>query len=153
MRTQSSILLMAVGAGVLLTAMITTNSYLATWNSPLIASWFAHGSGALVAWILLMAKLRPVPGGTAPAPEAKPPLWSYLGGIPGALTVLLAAIAVNSPLALAGTLGLMLTGQILFGLFSDLRGWFGVIKCRFSVLDLFSIALILCGSAILIIYR
>lgn len=50
------------------------------------------------------------------------------GGIPGALTVLLAAIAVNSPLELAGTLGLMLTGQIVFGLIADLRGWFGVIK-------------------------
>lgn len=45
------------------------------------------------------------------------------GGIPGALTVLLAAIAVNSPLELAGTLGLMLTGQIVFGLIADLREW------------------------------
>lgn len=149
MRTQSSILLMAVGAGVLLTAMITTNSYLASWSSPLIASWFAHGSGAIVAWALLMSRLRPA----SRAATGKPPLWSYFGGIPGALTVLLAAIAVNSPLALAGTLGLMLTGQILFGLVSDLRGWFGVIKCRFSLYDLLSVALILCGSAILIIYR
>lgn len=153
MRTQSSILLMAVGAGVLLTAMITTNSYLATWNSPLIASWFAHGSGAVVAWALLMVKLRPTARAASGAAVGKPPLWSYFGGIPGALTVLLAAIAVNSPLALAGTLGLMLTGQILFGLVSDLRGWFGVIKCRFSLLDLLSVALILCGSAILIVYR
>lgn len=153
MRTQSSILLMAVGAGVLLTAMITTNSYLAAWNSPLIASWFAHGSGAVVAWALLMVKLRPAQRAAGTAQLGKPPLWSYLGGIPGALTVLLAAIAVNSPLALAGTLGLMLTGQILFGLVSDLRGWFGVIKCRFSLLDLLSVALILCGSAVLITYR
>lgn len=74
-------------------------------------------------------------------------------GIPGALTVLLAAIAVNSPLELAGTLGLMLTGQIVFGLIADLRGWFGVIKCRFTLLDFCSVALILCGSARLIKYR
>ncbi|MBK4715614.1 MULTISPECIES: DMT family transporter [Tenebrionibacter/Tenebrionicola group] len=153
MRIHSSILLLAVGAGVLLTAMITTNSYLAMWSSPLIASWFAHGSGAVVAWLLLLVNRRPTQAGVRPAFVKKAPLWSYLGGIPGALTVLLAAIAVNSPLALAGSLGLMLTGQILFGLVSDLRGWFGVIKCRFTLLDLFSVALILCGSALLIMYR
>ncbi|MFZ4832241.1 DMT family transporter [Rouxiella sp. Mn2063] len=153
MRTTGTILLLAVGAGVLLTAMITTNSYLATWSSPLLASWFAHGSGALVAWVLLMLRFRTTRVFQA-APEAsKPPKWSYLGGIPGAFTVLLAAIAVNSPLQLAGTLALMMTGQIIFGLLADLRGWFGVIKCRFSALDLLSVALILCGSALLIIHR
>ncbi|MGJ0481985.1 DMT family transporter [Pantoea agglomerans] len=153
MRTTSTILILAVGAGVLLTAMITTNSYLSTWNSPLIASWFAHGSGAVVAWALLSLRFRTFhPLRAGPVAE-KPPKWSYLGGVPGALTVLLAAIAVNSPLELAGTLGLMLTGQIVFGLIADLRGWFGVIKCRFSMLDFCSLALILCGSALLINYR
>lgn len=153
MRTTSTILILAVGAGALLTAMITTNSYLSTWNSPLIASWFAHGSGAVIAWALLMLRFRTLHPLKAGAMSGKPPKWSYLGGVPGALTVLLAAIAVNSPLELAGTLGLMLTGQIVFGLIADLRGWFGVIKCRFSMLDLFSVALILCGSALLIKYR
>lgn len=152
MRITSSILLLAIGAGVLLTTMITTNSYLSIWNSPLLASWYAHGSGAIVAWVLLMMFGR----GRSTSHESLagiPPKWSYLGGIPGALTVLLAAIAVNSPLELSGTLGLMLTGQIIFGLFSDLRGWFGVIKYRFSGLDFLSVALILCGSAVLTIYR
>ncbi|MFP1924762.1 DMT family transporter [Lonsdalea quercina] len=152
MRTTGGILSLAVGGGVLLTVMITTNSYLATWNSPLIASWFAHGSGAIVAWLLLLGLSRRKNVFAHPG-QGKAPTWSYLGGIPGAFTVLLAAIAVNSPLELAGTLGLMLTGQIIFGLLSDLRGWFGVIKCRFSVLDLLSLALILSGSALLIIYR
>ncbi len=152
MRTTGGLLLLTVGAGVLLTAMITTNSYLATWNSPLLASWFAHGSGALVAWYLLMLRLRPTAAATGSV-ATKAPFWSYLGGIPGALTVLLAAIAVNSPLALAGTLGLMLTGQIVFGLLSDLRGWFGVIKCRFTSLDFLSVALMLAGSALLITFR
>ncbi|MCV9878110.1 DMT family transporter [Brenneria izbisi] len=152
MRNTGSIFLLAVGAGVLLTTMITTNSYLSTWNSPLIASWFAHGSGAIVAWVLMM-RFGKVQTAHSHSTQGKPPHWSYLGGIPGALTVFLAAIAVNSPLELAGTLGLMLTGQIIFGLLSDLRGWFGVIKCRFSLLDLVSVMLILCGSALLIIYR
>lgn len=153
MRTTGTIIFLGISAGVLLTAMITTNSYLSGWSSPLVASWLAHGSGAVVAWVLLIIRFRTLHPLSAGPVAGKPPKWSYLGGIPGAMTVLLAAISVNSRLELAGTLGLMLMGQILFGLIADLRGWFGVIKCRFSLLDLCSVALILGGSALLINYR
>ncbi|MFM2479901.1 DMT family transporter [Celerinatantimonas sp. YJH-8] len=152
MHSTRHIFLMAFGAGGLLTTMIAANSTLATWSSPWLASWFAHGSGAIVAW-LLWVSLGERKSGLKKIIVSKPPIWSYLGGIPGAFTVLLASIAVNSPLELAGTLGLMLTGQILFGLLSDLGGWFGVMKCRFSLLDFGSIVLILCGSTLLIFYR
>jgi len=153
MRTTGTTMLLGISAGGLLTAMISTNSSLSTWNSPLIASWFAHGTGAVVAWILLMLRFRTLRPLKVDPVAKKPPKWSYLGGIPGAMTVLLAAIAVNSPLQLSGTLALVLMGQILFGLMADLRGWFGVIKCRFSVLDLYSVSLILGGSALLIYAR
>ncbi|MGX2955130.1 DMT family transporter [Shewanella sp. JL219SE-S6] len=39
------------------------------------------------------------------------------------MTVILAAICVNSPLGLGGTLALLLLGQLLFGTISDTRGW------------------------------
>ncbi|CAG8999751.1 MAG: hypothetical protein CENE_01730 [Candidatus Celerinatantimonas neptuna] len=148
MKGSRSILVLAIGAGILLAAMIETNSNLATWNSPAIASWIAHGSGAIVAWILLQ-QFKPSPSHTT----KQAPWWSYLGGIPGAMTVWLAAIVVNSPLALTGSLALMLSGQIIFGFLADLGGWFGVIKRRFSMLDLFSIALIFSGTLILISHR
>jgi len=151
MRTSAPLLLTAIGAGVLLALMISTNSYLASYNSPLFAAWLAHGTGAIAAWLLLKIFLwRKKP---APASQTKAPWWSYLGGIPGALTVLLAAITVNSPLGLAGSLALMLAGQILFALFSDALGLFGVLKRRLSLRDLAALLLIFAGSAILIINR
>ena len=134
-------------SGVLLTAMITTNSYLSTWNSPLIAAWFAHGSGALFSFLLLVI-IQPKIQKTS---ENRPPLWCYLGGIPGALTVVLAAITINSPLKLAASLSLMLTGQVIYGIVSDKLGWFGMVSRKFSFFDFISILLILsgCGSLLL----
>ncbi|MGL6324974.1 DMT family transporter, partial [Aeromonas rivipollensis] len=55
---------------------------------------------------------------------------AWLGGLPGALTVVLAALCLNSPLGMAGTLALLLLGQLLFGALCDARGWFGLTRRR-----------------------
>lgn len=144
--------LLALTAGALLALMISVNSGLASYNSPLFASWVAHGVGAIAAWLLLqMLPLRPTPLSSGAAVVA--PRWAYFGGIPGALTVIVAAITVNSPLALSGSLALMLTGQVLFGMLSDSRGWFGVIKRRLRANDIIATLLILFGCALLIFVR
>ncbi|MGL6481650.1 DMT family transporter [Aeromonas caviae] len=62
-----------------------------------------------------------------PTPEAAPP-WAWLGGLPGALTVVLAALCLNSPLGMAGTLALLLLGQLLFGALCDGLGWLGLAR-------------------------
>lgn len=142
--------LLALTAGALLALMISVNSGLASFNSPLFASWVAHGVGAFAAWLLLQLLLR---RRTPPCSATPPPRWAYLGGIPGALTVVVAAITVNSPLALAGSLALMLTGQVLFGMLSDSRGWFGVIQRRLRTNDIIAALLILSGCALLIFLR
>ncbi|WP_336297803.1 MULTISPECIES: DMT family transporter [unclassified Providencia] len=77
-------------------------------------------------------------------------IW-YLGGIPGGFTVLLAAITVNSPLSLAGSIILMITGQIIFGLLVDAMGWFGVIKRKITVSDFLMCTLLITGCSLLII--
>ncbi|CAI1612977.1 Uncharacterized protein conserved in bacteria [Serratia proteamaculans] len=151
MREHFSHPLLALAAGALLALMISINSVLASYNSPLLASWVAHGIGAITAWLLLLLlNLRP--------PKSSPssvavPRWAYFGGIPGALTVVLAAITVNSPLALSGSLALMLTGQVLFGMLSDSCGWFGVMKRRLNANDIIATLLILSGCALLIFLR
>lgn len=153
MSMNARVFVLALIAGVLLTTMIMSNSYLARYNSPLFASWLAHGSGAIVAWISLMVMMS----GRRAKPRQEMAFsgagWRYFGGIPGALTVLLAAVTVNSSLALSGTLALMLAGQLLFGLLSDSRGWFGVIKHSFVGRDFIAVVLVLAGSAILIFAR
>ena len=95
--------------------------------------------------------LRPGAACGKPAPEpTKPPRWAYLGGLPGAFTVVLAGITVNSRLALPGTVAFMLVGQVAFGIVSDGLGLFGVAKRRITLLDLAAGTTILAGSALII---
>jgi transporter family-2 protein len=145
---------MALAAGIVLAVMIDWNSQLARHSSPLFASWIAHGVGA-VASLALVALLsaRTKAGKVTMKPEGRWPLWSYLGGIPGAFTVLLAAVTVNSALGLAGTLALMLIGQMVFGIVADAFGFFGLRRVLPNRREISAIGLVLCGSIVIILAR
>jgi transporter family-2 protein len=143
--------ILAIIGGVLLALMITLNSLLGSFSSPLYASWVAHGVGAIVALILVQLMAR--------RPTAKPmgkewaPYWSYLAGIPGAAVVAVAAITVNSKIGLTGTLALGIVGQIIFGLLSDQFGWFGLPKRSIRVKDVIVLLMVLSGSGLIIFSR
>jgi bacterial/archaeal transporter family-2 protein len=146
---------LALAAGVVLAMMIDRNSVLARHSSPLFASWAAHGIGAAASLLFVMAwaiASRRVRGGL-PASPARGPLWAYFGGIPGAMTVLLAAITVNGPLGLAGTLALMLVGQMIFGMVADGLGWLGMARRTFTRRDVLAAASVVAGSAMIILSR
>src|SRR5260370_5727300 len=131
--------ILALAAGMLLALMIGQNSALAKDTTPLFASWMAHGIGAIASLGLVLA--------AAPNKERrKAPAWAYLGGVPGALTVVLAAITVNSRLALSGTLALSLVGQVLWGLFLDHFGLLGVPRRRLMLQDLWVVLSAIAGS-------
>lgn len=139
--------LAAFGAGCLLTAMVHLNGELARYGNALFSSWVAHGTGAIAA-ALALALLRRHPlrrqGG-----ETLPP-WAFLGGLSGGATVILTSIAVNSPLALAGTLALGLVGQSVFSLAADKFGLFGLARRMPDPRDLLSLALIVAGSCLIL---
>jgi Uncharacterized protein conserved in bacteria len=137
-------------AGGLLAVMITINSGLAAYTTPFTASWIVHGVGAVAAFVLLRVNVALARGRQGSSSGRKPPLWSYLGGAPGAFAVALSSIAVNSELALAGGLSLLLVGQILFGLVSDMGGLFGTPKRRITGFDLAAAVLVVAGSALII---
>jgi transporter family-2 protein len=138
-------------AGGMLAVMVTLNSGLASYSTPFIASWVVHGVGAVAAIVLLQAsRVRSSKPADMAIHAASPPFWSYFGGAPGALAVALGSIAVNSSLALAGALSLMLVGQILFSLLSDLWGWFGTPKRALNRFDLLAALLVTMGSALVI---
>jgi len=145
---------MALFAGVVLAVMTDWNSLLARHSSPLFASWTAHGVGALtsLAVVILLSGGNPARQ-RAPNREGRWPIWAYLGGIPGAFTVLLAAITVNSVLGLAGTLALMLIGQMFFGVIVDAFGFLGLARKRFRLRDICAIGMVLCGSIAIIVAR
>lgn len=147
----------ALCSGVLLALMIKLNSQLALYSSPLWASWIAHGIGALTVLLMLFLLRKMLMGKEAKsalnADANLPglPWWAYLGGVPGAATVVLAAVTVNSELALAGTLALMLVGQLILSCIFDSCGYFGVVKRRIRFTEVIAMVMILLG-AMLVIY-
>lgn len=161
MLKQASDKLIALFAGGLLALMIAINSDLALVNTPLQASWVAHGIGALVAMCLVgigsvcfqslaRSNRHHSNGEIERKTSASLSYWAYLGGLPGSLTVALAAMTVNSEIGLSGTLACALIGQIIFGMISDHLGLFNSQKKAFVIADLFKVIPIIAGSFILI---
>ena len=77
--------------------MVLFNGTLAAHGTLLFASWVPHATGTVAALIFL-ALLRPTKASNSP-----PPLWSYLGGVVGAFTVMATSYTMNTALALSGT--------------------------------------------------
>lgn len=140
---------LAFASGGLLSLMILFNGQWAANGTALFASWMAHGTGSLAALVFL-AGIALTGRAAHPAPAVKPPRWAYLGGISGAATVMLSSSAVNSALALSGTLALGLVGQAGFSLACDRFGWFGLPRRPIRAADLGALVLILLGSGLII---
>ena len=136
----------AFATGGLLSFMILFNGTLAAYGSLLFSSWVPHLTGTFAA-LFLLAVMRP-----KRAKGPRPPLWVYLGGVSGALTVMLTSAALNSALALSGTIALGLAGQMMFSLFADMRGLFGLPQRMPVPRDFMALALIIAGSLILIFF-
>ena len=136
----------AFGAGGLLSLMVLFNGTLAAYGSLFFASWVPHLTGTVAALLFLMI-LRP-----KRAETTRPPLWVYLGGISGGVTVMLTSATLNSALALSGTIALGLAGQMVFSLFADMRGLFGLPQRTPTVRDYLALSFIIAGSLILIFF-
>jgi bacterial/archaeal transporter family-2 protein len=139
---------LAIFGGCLLALMIHLNGELALHTSALSASWTAHCIGAIAAWCLFAASGNKNKSANIDAPCA--PKIFYLGGLPGAFTVILASITVNSNIGLSGTLALALVGQLLCSMICERFALFQLPKKTFSFVDLAPILLIILGSVILI---
>jgi transporter family-2 protein len=153
LKSNYSSVFLAVLGGALLALMIAYNSKLATYSSPLIASWFAHGIGTAASILFLLILACFAGKKTKNQTRIKAPFWVYFGGIPGSMTVVLAAVTVNSVLGLSGSLVLMLAGKFAFGLVCDSRGHFGVNKRKLSINDLIVVLTITLGSVLIIVSR
>lgn len=134
----------AFATGGLLSLMVLFNGTLAAYGSLFFASWVPHLTGTVTA-ALFLAILRP-----KRTEATRPPLWVYLGGVSGAVTVMLTSASLNSALALSGTIALGLAGQMVFSLFADMRGLFGLPQKMPSPRDYTALSLIVAGSFILI---
>lgn len=142
----------AFGAGCILAVMTHLNGVITHYGNALFSSWTAHGIGSVAA-ILILALLyfkKPRQAADSDRMVIRAPWWAYLGGIAGAATVVCASLAVNSPLALSGTIALGLGGQVIFSLAADFWGLFGLPARRLDARDVMVVALILGGSLLVI---
>lgn len=145
-------LLLAFASGGLLTLMVDFNGLVALHGNALYSSWVAHGTGTVAAIVFLaLMRQRPFPAKGGAASET--PLWAYLGGVSGAVTVMLTSTTVNSPLALSGTLALGLGGQVVFSLAADRWGLLGLPRRMPKPRDFAAVGLIFAGSMIIIFGR
>lgn len=141
-----SLSFMAVFSGVLLALMINVNSELAVTTSAFQASWIAHGVGGIVALFLyLIFKSR---GKFQAKIEVKNQYW--FGGIPGAFTVVLASITVQSEIGLTGTLALALIGQFALSLLIEHFGLFNQPTVRLSFANLVPTLFVTAGALLII---
>ena len=153
-RTNPLHLLAAFASGGLLTLAVFLNGEAGRLGGAMFSSWLAHGTGTVVAAILLAVIWR---GQRAAANEAsakigKAPLWAYVGGLLGAVTVMLTSTSVNSPLALAGTLALGLAGQVILSLAADFWGLLGLPRRRLDLRDAGAVILIAAGSLLIVLF-
>ena len=139
-------LLTAFAAGGLLSLMVLFNGTLATHGTLLFSSWMPHATGTVAALIFLLL-LRPKRASTT-----RPPFWTFAGGLVGAFTVMATSYAMNTALALSGTIAIGLAGQMVFSLVADARGMFGLPQKLPVSRDWAALALIIAGSLILIFF-
>ena len=144
-------LFVALGTGCLPTLLLSFNSQLAANSGVFLGSWIVHGTGTLAAMVLLVL-LSGLPVAERHRPSGRPPFWAFLGGCTGAFNVMLGSTAVNAGLALSGTQAVALSGQVLFGLAADRWGILGLPRRRIALPHLVPIAMILCGSLIIILF-
>lgn len=139
-----------------MTLMLLANSTMAAATTPLFSSLAAHGVGALAAALVLVGlrlRRRVAPGSAGASAAARVPLWAYLGGLSGAVTVMLTSYTANSGLALTGTLALGLAGQVALALLFDRFGLLGLARRRLRRNDLISLGLIIAGTLLVIFAR
>jgi transporter family-2 protein len=143
-----SLSLLAVFSGVLLALMINVNSELAVTTSAFQASWIAHGVGGIVALLLyLIFKSR---GKSRKKVKVKVKNRYWFGGIPGAFTVVLASITVQSEIGLTGTLALALIGQFASSLLIEHFGLFNQPTVRLSLANLVPTLFVTAGALLII---
>lgn len=147
--SKTPLIVIAFLTGGLLTVMTLFNGRVALGGGAIFSSWVAHGVGTVAAIIALAVLIRHRPRS---GKRTRAPFWAYLGGISGALTVILTSTTVNTSLALSGTIALGLAGQMVFGLGADVLGLFGLPKRRLNRRELISFAMICAGSLIIIYF-
>ena len=141
-------MILAIIIGVLLSIMVQLNGSLALSTSVLYSSVAAHFIGFCT--VLLIHKIKYGKFLSFKLKFLKENKLYFFIGIPGAFSVVLASLSVNSSLGLSGTVSLLFLGQVLFGLVCDAFGLFETKKQPLTLNKAFATLLITTGCLYLI---
>jgi transporter family-2 protein len=138
--------LLATVAGVSFVLQASVNGALRTQlNSPNWSAMISYAGGTLVMALIVLVTRDPWPSGAA---VASTPWWSWLGGVFGAVYVVI-IILLLPRLGTAALIALFVLGQMLASLAFDQFGWFGAPKHPVDALRVLG-AVLLVGGVVLI---
>lgn len=133
-------------AGALLGLMVFFNGALAKYVDPIFASLIIHIIGLITSIVILILKRRKL----LILLRKHSIHWSYCVGVFGAIAVAIVGYTVNSKIGVAGTIGTLILGQVLYSWINDSFGLFGTRKRRLNFLDFTQALMILAGVAVII---
>jgi len=130
--------------GALIASTIAMNGEMADIYGLYSATALIHLFGLiLIGAIMALKKQNPIP-------EKKLPVYIYMGGVVGVLTVVFSNFAFGK-ISVSAILALGLLGQCIASLIVDQFGMFGMPKHRFTINKLIGIAFVIAGIVIIIL--
>lgn len=124
--------------GCIVAIMIAINGQLTSFFGVYTATFIIHIVGTVFAFFVLLFKRIPI------SLKNKLPLWLYLGGVIGVLTVVFNNIAFGK-ISLTAIMALCLLGQSLTSLIIDTFGLFGMQKHKFLKSKLIGLSIVIVG--------
>jgi len=141
---------LALLTGVLITVMVAFNGNVTARHGMYTATVVIHAVGLLCVSFLLLAKReKPILRGATTEDGRRIPLFMYLGGAVGVITVIFTNFAFGS-ISVSALMALGLFGQSLSAIAVDQFGLFGMARHPFNRRKIIGLALMLCGIGVMV---
>lgn len=131
--------------GALIAVMIQMNGTLGEYTNIYFSGFFAHGVGTIGVLIMLIFIKE------NKNKEIKIPIYYYLGGILGALIIILNNISFQG-LGVSTTVALILLGQVGASLMIDSWGLMNMNKVHFNKKKMLGLILITVGITVMMVF-
>jgi transporter family-2 protein len=140
-------LITAFGGGLLLGLMIFFNGIVTKYTGAIPGSFLVHMVGLVASLLILVIKSKSVKLGNLKNYRFNS---GHCVGVFGGIAVALIGYTVNTKIGIAGTVGAMILGQVLYGWANDVFGFFGSVKKKLNKLDYLQAVFIVAGVGVMI---
>ncbi len=140
-------LITAFGGGLLLGLMIFFNGIVTKFTGAIPGSFLVHIVGLIASVLILLIKTKKI---SFTGLKNYKFSSDHCVGVFGGIAVALIGYTVNTKIGIAGTVGAMILGQVLYGWANDIFGFFGSVKKRLNILDYLQAIFIVAGVGVMI---